>query len=71
MGDDLNDFVDDRRIDVKIKTAVRMALVEEHIADHESRIKTLERFRWYLLSAVAYGGIMSTGTLALMLLKAH
>lgn len=56
-------------IETQIKDAVRMALIEEKMADHEARLGQLERFRWWLLTAVAVAASTSTGTLLMLVIK--
>lgn len=43
----------------EIRDAVRMALLEERVADHGSRISSLEAFKWWLLAGVSAGAVGS------------
>lgn len=43
----------------EIRDAVRMALLEERVADHGSRISSLEAFKWWLLAGVSAAALGS------------
>lgn len=56
------------RLKDEITQAVRLALLEEKQADHESRIKSLESFRWWLMSSAVAAALSSSATLLVLLL---
>jgi hypothetical protein len=40
--------------------------LEEHLDDHETRLRSLERLAWKVLGAAAAGGVLSGGATALL-----
>lgn len=59
MNNDLNS---------QIKDAVELALIKQKQEDHEKRIGGLEKWKWWIMSGLVYVGLVSTGTLMMVLL---
>lgn len=56
-------------INAQIKDAVDVALIKAKQADHESRITALEKWKMWLMSGLVYVGIVSSGTLLMLILQ--
>lgn len=54
---------------VEIRDAVRMALFEEKLKDHEERIVGLEKFKWALLTGTLLAACSSAGSLLVLILE--